>query len=95
NAEGENVDRDGNRYNNQGDPIDEAGNIIEVMDPVAAERAELDRQRVELERRRAELEHMAQANRGPQGAVVNQRTLGDYYRPEEHYANRAAIRPPR
>ncbi|KFK23013.1 hypothetical protein AALP_AAs71159U000100 [Arabis alpina] len=65
------------------------------MDQVAAERAELDRQRVELERQRAEIEHLAQANLVPRGVVVNQRTLGDYYRPEEHYANRAAIRPPR
>ncbi|KFK22772.1 hypothetical protein AALP_AAs56479U000100, partial [Arabis alpina] len=66
NAEGENVDRDGNRYNNLGDPIDEAGNIIAVEDPVAVAHAEFDRQRAEWERQRAELERLAQANRGPQ-----------------------------
>ncbi|KFK22159.1 hypothetical protein AALP_AAs43032U000600 [Arabis alpina] len=95
NAQGELLDRDGNRYNDQGDRIDEVGNVIEVDDPVATERAELDRQRAELEHQRAEFELLARANCRPQEVIVNQRTLGDYYRPEQHYANMAAIRPPR
>ncbi|KFK24080.1 hypothetical protein AALP_AAs63248U000100, partial [Arabis alpina] len=66
NAQGEFVDRNGNRYNNLGDPIDEAGNIIEVEDPVAVARAEFDHQRDEWERHHAELERLAQANRGAQ-----------------------------
>ncbi|KFK23393.1 hypothetical protein AALP_AAs50223U000100, partial [Arabis alpina] len=66
NAQGEFVDRNGNRYNNLGDPIDEAGNIIEVEDPVVVAHGEFDRQRAEWERQRAEIESLAQANRGPQ-----------------------------
>ncbi|KFK23830.1 hypothetical protein AALP_AAs44826U000100 [Arabis alpina] len=55
NAEGQLVDREGNKYNDQGKKLDAAGNVV-------VEAAE--------------------------------RTLGDYNRLEEYYANKAAIQPP-
>ncbi|KFK23102.1 hypothetical protein AALP_AAs49362U000300 [Arabis alpina] len=64
-SKGELFDRDANQYNDQGDRIDEVGNVIEVDDIVAAHQAELDRQRAELERQHAEFEHQTRVNRRP------------------------------
>ncbi|CAA7059708.1 unnamed protein product [Microthlaspi erraticum] len=81
-------DPEGNRYNEQGQKLDAAGNVIPepAVDPAAPNPPPLNQA--------APIQPAAFQPALPNEGAGEQRTLGDHNRPDFFYANRSAIRPP-